>query len=55
MTSGVAFAEEIMKDKQEEDLIFKKLDIPWLSNQDSTLVGEVHMDSEVENLRKVLQ
>ena len=44
-----------MKDKQEEDFIFKKLDIPWLSNQDLTLPEEVHMDSEVENLRKVLQ
>ena len=44
-----------MKDKQEDDLIFKKLDIPWLLNQDSIMHGEVHMDSEVENLRKTLQ
>ena len=55
MTLGFSFAEEIVKDKKEEDLIFNKLDIPWLSNQDSTLPGEVHMDSEVENLKKVLQ
>ena len=55
MTSGVSFAEVTMKDRKEEDLIFKKLNIPWLSNQDSTLPGEVHMDSEVENLRKALQ
>ena len=55
MNSGVSFAKEAMKDWQEEDLIFKKLNIPWLSNRDLTLHGEVHMDSEVENLRKTLQ
>ena len=44
-----------MKDRQEEDLIFKKLNIPWFSNQDLTWHGEVHMDLEVENLRKTLQ
>ena len=55
MTSRVSFAEEAMKDRQEEDLIFKKLNIPWFSNQDSTLPGEVHMDFEVENLKKTLQ
>ena len=44
-----------MKNKQEEDLIFKKLDIPWLLDQDSTLPEKVHMDSEVKNLRKALQ
>ena len=55
MTSGVSFVEEAMKDMEDEYLIFKKLIIPWLSNQDSTLTGEVHMDSEVENIRKSLQ
>ena len=55
MTSRVSFTDEAMKDRQEEDLIFKKMNIPWLSNQDSTLTGEVHMDSEVENIRKDLQ
>ena len=55
MTSGASFAKEAMKDRQEEDLIFKKLNIPWLSNQDKTLHGEVHIDSEVENIRKTLQ
>ena len=55
MTSRASFAEEAMKDRQEEDLIFKKMNIPWLSNQDSTLPGEVHMDSEVENLMKTMQ
>ena len=55
MTSGASFAKEAMKDRQEEDLIFKKLNIPWLSNQDSTLHGQVYMDSEFENIRKNLQ
>ena len=55
LVSGISLVQEAMKDKQEDDLIFKKLDIPWLSNQDSIMHGEVHMDSEVENLRKTLQ
>ena len=53
MTSRASFAKEAVKDRQEEDLIFKKLNIPWLSNQDLTFPGKVHMDSEVENLRKL--
>ena len=36
-------------------MIFKKFDIPWLSNQVSTLQGEGHIDSEIENLKKTLQ
>ena len=55
MTSGDSFAEEEMKERREEDLIFKKLNIPWLSYQDLTLHGEVHMDLEFENIRKTLQ
>ena len=43
-----------MKERHEEYLIFKKMNIPWLSNQDSALHGEVYMDSEVENLTKNL-
>ena len=50
IASGVSFVQEVMKDKHEDDLIFKKLDIPWLSNQDSIMHGEVHMDSKVEKL-----
>ena len=55
MTSVALFAEEAMKDRQEEDLLFKTLNILCLSNQDSTLHGEVYMDSTIENLRKSLQ
>ena len=45
MSSKVPFVQETMKDRQEYDLIFKKFDIPWLSNQGSTLQGEGHIDS----------
>ena len=55
IASEVSLVQEAMRDKEEDDLIFKKLDIPQLSNQDSIMHGEVHMDSEVENLRKNLQ
>ena len=55
MTSVVSFAEAAMKNRKEEDLIFKKLDIPWLLDKDLTLPEKVHMDSEVENLRKAMQ
>ena len=55
MTSVVSFAEVAMKNKKEEDLIFKKLDIPWLLDQDSTLPEKVDMDFEVKNIRKALQ
>ena len=55
MTSKVPFVQETVKDKQEDDLIFKKFDISWMTNQGSTLQGEAHMDSEIENLKKTLQ
>ena len=45
MSSKVPFVQERVKDRQEYDLIFKKFDIPWLSNQGSTLQGEGHIDS----------
>ena len=32
LASGISSVQEAMKDKQEDDLIFKKLDITWLSN-----------------------
>ena len=54
-SSKFPFVEEIVKDGKEYDLIFKKFDIPWLSNQGSTLQGEGHIDSEIENLKKTLE
>ena len=37
MSSKVPFVQETVKDRQEDNLIFKKFDIPWLSNKGSTL------------------
>ena len=55
MTSKVPFVQEIVKDKHEDDLIFKKFDISWMTNQGSALQGEFRMDSEIENLKKTVE
>ena len=55
MTSKVPFVQETVKEKKEDDLIFKKFDISWMTNQGSTLQGEVHMDSKIENLQKTVE
>ena len=55
MSSKVPFVQETVKDGKEYDLIFKKFDIPWLSNQGYTLQGEGHIYSEIENLKKNLE
>ena len=44
-----------MKDGKEYDLILKIFYIPLLSNQGSTLQGEGHIDSEIENLKKTME
>ena len=36
-SSKVFVEEEEVKDKEDDDLIFRKIDIPWLSNKTSTL------------------
>ena len=55
MTSKFPFVQEIVKYKKEDDMIFKKLDISWMTNQGSTLQGEVQMDSKIENLKKTVE
>ena len=55
MSSKVPFVQEIMKDGKEDDLIFKKFDISWLSNQGSILQGEGHTESKIENLKKTTE
>ena len=55
MTSKFPFVQEIVKYKKEDDMIFKKLDISWMKNQGSTLQGEFHMDSKIENLKKTVE
>ena len=44
-----------MKHEEDDDLIFRKIDIPWLSDKTSTLQGEMCIDSETENLKKTVK
>ena len=44
-----------MKDGKEDDLILKKFEISYISNQGSELQGEGNIDSEIENLKKTLE
>ena len=44
-----------MKYRKEDNLIFNKFGIPWLSNQGSTSYVEGHLNSEIENLKKTLE
>ena len=55
MTSKVPFVQEMIKDKQEDDLIFKKFDISWMTNQGSALQGEFRTDLKIENLKKTVE
>ena len=41
--------------KKPDDLIFRKNDIPWLSDKNSTLQGEMCIDSKTENLKKTVK
>ena len=40
----VPVEEEKVKDEEDDDLIFKKIDIPWLSDKTSTLQEEMCID-----------
>ena len=55
MSLEVPVVEDIVKDEEEEDLIFKKIDIPWLSDKTSTLQEGMRIDSETENLQKTVK
>ena len=55
MSSEVPVVQEKGKDREEDDLIFKKIDIPWLSDKNSTLQGGMYIDSEAENLKKTVK
>ena len=52
VSSEVPVVQETVKYKEEDDLIFKKIDIPWMSDKTSTLQGGMYIDSETENLKK---
>ena len=51
----VPVVQETVKDREEDDIIFKKIDIPWLSDRTSTLQGGMYMDSEIKNLKKTMK
>ena len=55
MSLEVPIVQETVKDREEDDLIFKKIYIPWLSNKTSTLQGGMYIDSETENLKKTVK
>ena len=55
MSSKVPGVEETVKDEEEDELIFKKIDIPWLSDKTSILHGGMYIDSEIENLKKTVK
>ena len=50
--SSEVIVEEVVKDEEDDDLIFRKIDIAWLSDKNSTLQGEMCIDSKTENLNK---
>ena len=54
MSSEVPVVQETVKDREEDDIIFNKIDIPWLLDKTSTLQGGMFIDSETENLKKVV-
>ena len=45
VSSKVPVVQETVKDKEEDELIFKKIDIPLLSDKNSTLQGGMYIDS----------
>ena len=55
MSSKFPVAQKAVKDKEEDELIFKKIDIPWMSDKTSTLQGGMYIDSETENLKKTVK
>ena len=47
--------EEAHKDEEDNDLIFRKMNIPWLSDKTSTTKEGVCIDSKIENLQKTVK
>ena len=54
VSSEVPVVQEKIKYRGEDDLIFKKIDIPWLSDKTSTLYGGMQIDSETKNVKKTM-
>ena len=53
--SEVHAEEEKVKDEEDDDLIFNKIDIPWFSDKTSTLQEGMCIDLEIENLQKTMK
>ena len=51
----VPVEEEAVKNEEDDDLIFRKMNIPWLSDKTSTLQEEMCIDSETKNLQKTVK
>ena len=47
--------EEANKEEEDDDLIFRKMNIPWLSDNTSTTKEGLCIDSEIENLQKIVK
>ena len=43
------------QDKEDDDLVFRKMNIPWLPDKDSTAKEGLSIDSEIENLQKIVK
>ena len=54
-SSEVLIEEEAVKDQEYYNPIFRKIDIPWLSDKTSTLQEGMCIDSETENLQKTMK
>ena len=46
--------EEADKEEEEDDLIFRKMNIPWLPDKSSTAKEGLCIDFEIENLQKIV-
>ena len=55
MSSKVPVVQEIVKYGEEDDLILKKIDIPWLLDKNYTLQGGMDIDLETKNLKKTVK
>ena len=51
----VPVKEEAIKNEEDDDLIFRKMNIPWLSDKASTLQEGMSIDSEADNLKKTMK
>ena len=51
----VPVEEEEVKNEEDDDLIFRKINIPWLSDKTSKLQEGMCIDSKTENLQKTMK